>query len=176
MADGFSPMLLSARTPSGIAGFGRGPESLPALRWAQEISPIVWSHPVRDTPVSSDLILIINYVTLRKITVGGVNVRAPYKFLVPDSDGNGGTIVDSGTTFTFMENPVFELVAQHSEKQVGKNYSRATEVENQSGLRPCFQHSQGKLINFTPIKLPFSRKCRNGSTIGGLLLLSWMIQ
>ncbi|KAK4414783.1 putative aspartyl protease [Sesamum alatum] len=162
--------IFSSRQPSGIAGFGRGPESLPAQMGLKRFSYCLVSHRFDDTPVSSDLVLVSGaaagkgsatnytpfrknpsssnpayqdyyYVTLRKITVGGVNVKAPYKFLVPDSDGNGGTIVDSGTTFTFMENPVFELVAQQFEKQVGKNYSRATEVENQSGLRPCFNIS-----------------------------------
>ncbi|XWS43355.1 hypothetical protein CRYUN_Cryun16bG0095900 [Craigia yunnanensis] len=38
------------------------------------------------------------YVTLRKIIVGDKHVKVPYSFLVPGSDGNGGTIVDSGST------------------------------------------------------------------------------
>ncbi|GER43383.1 eukaryotic aspartyl protease family protein, partial [Striga asiatica] len=70
------------------------------------------------------------YVTLRKIWVGGADVQAPYEYLVPDSAGNGGTIVDSGTTFTFMEGPIFELVAREFERQ---NYSRAAEAKAKSG-------------------------------------------
>ncbi|KAI3472102.1 hypothetical protein Pfo_030681 [Paulownia fortunei] len=163
--------IFSSRQPAGIVGFGRGPESLPAQMGLKRFSYCLVSHRFDETPVSSDLVLVSGgataskggaakytpfrknptssnpafqdyyYVTLRKIMVGGVNVRAPYKFLVADSDGSGGTIVDSGTTFTFMENQVFELVAQEFEKQVGKNYSRATDVEKQSGLRPCFNIS-----------------------------------
>ncbi|KAI3447395.1 hypothetical protein Pfo_004060 [Paulownia fortunei] len=156
--------IFASGAPSGIVGFGRGPESLPAQMGLKRFSYCLVSHQFDDAPVSSDLDLVsgggtsitggtINYtpfrknpafkkyyyVMLRKITVGGVNVRAPYKFLVPDSDGNGGTIVDSGTTFSFMENQVFELVAREFEKQVRKNYSRAAEVEYLTGLRPCLK-------------------------------------
>ncbi|KAG8376824.1 hypothetical protein BUALT_Bualt09G0104000 [Buddleja alternifolia] len=166
----FGCSLFSSRQPSGIAGFGRGPESLPVQMGLKKFSYCLVSHRFDDAPVSSDLVLVSGgggaatagisytpfrknpissdptfqdyyYVTLRKITVGGVNVKAPYKFLVADSDGNGGTIVDSGTTFSFMESKIFELVAEEFEKQVGKIYSRAREVENESGLRPCFNVS-----------------------------------
>ncbi|KAE8666185.1 hypothetical protein F3Y22_tig00112507pilonHSYRG00227 [Hibiscus syriacus] len=73
------------------------------------------------------------YVTLRKILVGDKTVKVPYSFLVAGSDGNGGTIIDSGSTLTFMERPVFELVSKELEKQMG-NYSRALQVEKMSGL------------------------------------------
>ncbi|KAK4396602.1 hypothetical protein Sango_1496800 [Sesamum angolense] len=54
-----------------------------------------------------------------------------------------------------MENPVFELVAQQFEKQVGKNYSRATEVENQSGLRPCFNISGENSLTLPQLSFHF---------------------
>ncbi|KAL8517649.1 hypothetical protein ACS0TY_015763 [Phlomoides rotata] len=154
--------IFSSKQPSGIAGFGRGPESLPVQMGLKKFSYCLLPHRFDDTQVSSDLILDgggaaaaytpfrknpnssnpafldYYYVTLRKITVGGVNIKVPYRFLVPDSAGNGGTIVDSGTTFTFVENRVHELIALEFEKHVGKNYNRAREMEARSGLRPCF--------------------------------------
>ncbi|OVA07119.1 Peptidase A1 [Macleaya cordata] len=78
------------------------------------------------------------YVGLRKITVGGKKVKIPYNFLALGSDGNGGTVVDSGSTFTFMEGRIFELVASEIENQVA-HYRRASDVEASSGLKPCFQ-------------------------------------
>ncbi|KAI3908291.1 hypothetical protein MKX01_027313, partial [Papaver californicum] len=48
----------------------------------------------------------------------------------------GGTIVDSGSTFTFMEGRFFELVASEIENQVRRHYERASEVEISSGLKP----------------------------------------
>ncbi|CAI9783353.1 unnamed protein product [Fraxinus pennsylvanica] len=178
--------VFSSRQPSGIAGFGRGPESLPAQMGLKKFAYCLVSHRFDDTPVSSELVLISGaaaatngnatikytpfrknpvasnsafqdyyYVTLRKITVGGIRVKVPYKFLVPGSDGHGGTIVDSGTTFTFMENQVYELVAQEFEKQVGKHYPRAADIEKESGLRPCFKVSGEETINLPKLIFGF---------------------
>lgn len=85
------------------------------------------------------------YVNLRKITVGGKHVRVPYDLLVQGSDGHGGTIVDSGTTFTFMEGKVYEAVAREFERQMA-HYSRDAGVENQSGFRPCYNVSGGEEV------------------------------
>ncbi|KAL7137219.1 hypothetical protein ABFS83_10G078100 [Erythranthe nasuta] len=176
--------IFSSRQPAGIAGFGRGPESLPAQMGLKRFSYCLVSHRFDDEPVSSDLVLVggggaaaagveytpfrknpksanpafqdYYYVTLRKITVGGVHVKAPYEFLVADAAGDGGTIVDSGTTFTFMENRVFEPVAEEFEKQVGRrNYSRAREVEDRSGLRPCFNVSGEGSVSLPELSFHF---------------------
>ncbi|KAL0333538.1 UNVERIFIED_CONTAM: Aspartic proteinase nepenthesin-2 [Sesamum angustifolium] len=181
--------IFASTEPSGIAGFGRAPDSLPAQMGLKRFSYCLVSHEFDDEPVHSNLVLEtasgagastegarINYtpfsknpttpkhpaykeyyyVTLQKITVGGVDVRVPFKFLVADAEGRGGTIVDSGTTLTFMENQVYELVAGELEKQVGKNYSRAAEVENLSGLGPCFKVSDEN--SFTVPELAFHFK------------------
>lgn len=179
--------LFSSRQPSGIAGFGRGPESLPAQMGLKKFSYCLVSHRFDDTPVSSEIILVgggsgaaekrggihytpfgknpttgnsafqdYYYLTLKKITVGRIEVKVPHKLLRPDSAGTGGAVLDSGTTFTFMENHVFEPVAQEFEKQMRKNYSRAVEIENQSGLRPCFNVSGEK--SFTLPELSFHFK------------------
>ncbi|KAG4130268.1 hypothetical protein ERO13_D09G132001v2 [Gossypium hirsutum] len=94
------------------------------------------------------------YVTLRKILVGDKHVKVPYSYLVPGSDGNGGTIVDSGSTFTFMDRPVFEVVSKEFEKQMG-NYIRAREIENISGLAPCFNISGYTSIKFPELSFQF---------------------
>ncbi|XP_052198568.1 probable aspartyl protease At4g16563 [Diospyros lotus] len=172
--------VFSTRQPCGIAGFGRGPESLPAQMGLGKFSYCLVSHRFDEMPESSDLVLVdgldsghiktgglsytpflnntktknfafldFYYVNLKKITVGGKNVKAPYSYLVPRDDGNGGTIVDSGTTFTFMESKVFELVAKEFEQQMA-NHSRASEAESQSGLRPCFNFTAGKTVLLFP--------------------------
>ncbi|KAB1203035.1 Aspartic proteinase nepenthesin-1 [Morella rubra] len=71
--------------------------------------------------------------------------RFPTIYLVPGADGHGGTVVDSGTTFTFMEKPVFETVAKAFETQMA-NYSRAVDIEAQSGLSPCFNIAGQKVV------------------------------
>ncbi|KAF8395450.1 hypothetical protein HHK36_019396 [Tetracentron sinense] len=94
------------------------------------------------------------YVSLRKITVGGNLVKIPYSYLSPGSDGNGGTVVDSGTTFTFMEGQVFELVAREFQMQV-LHYKRAADIETRTGLRPCFNVSGDKTISLPKLVFHF---------------------
>ncbi|KAL1314073.1 hypothetical protein HN51_040803 [Arachis hypogaea] len=177
--------ILSVRQPAGIAGFGRGKESLPSQMNLKRFSYCLVSHRFDDAPVKSDLILHIGssggsktagvsytpfranpaaannsafgeyyYVTLRKILVGGKRVKAPYALLEPGLDGNGGTIVDSGSTFTFMEKPVFEVVAKEFEKQM-KNFTRAKDVEDQSGLSPCFDFKGSKTVPLPELTFQF---------------------
>ncbi|XP_010926882.1 probable aspartyl protease At4g16563 [Elaeis guineensis] len=78
------------------------------------------------------------YVGLRKITVGGKKVKIPSSMLVPGPDGSGGTIVDSGTTFTYMEPAVLEPVAAAFTDRLAGRLNRSTTVERLAGLRPCF--------------------------------------
>ncbi|XWS52803.1 hypothetical protein CRYUN_Cryun11dG0103400 [Craigia yunnanensis] len=93
------------------------------------------------------------YIGLRKITVGGSHVKIPYKYLSPGNDGDGGTVVDSGSTFTFMAREIFDPVAEEFVKQV-KNYSRARGVEVLTGLRPCFNVKGGeKPMEFPEMRL-----------------------
>ncbi|KAI4348902.1 hypothetical protein L6164_009567 [Bauhinia variegata] len=179
--------FISVRQPAGIAGFGRGPQSLPSQMGLNRFSYCLLSRRFDDTPESSDLILesgssrdaktqglsytpfhknpAVNnpafreyyYLTLRKVIVGKQRVKIPYKFLVPDSDGNGGFIVDSGSTSTFMEKPIFDLVAQEFEKQMA-NYTRAKDVEAQSGLRPCYDIPAKKSESLSFPELTFQFK------------------
>ncbi|XP_031287785.1 probable aspartyl protease At4g16563 [Pistacia vera] len=98
------------------------------------------------------------YVGLRKITVGERRVRIPYRYLRLDDEGNGGTIIDSGTTFTVMASEVREPLAAEFESQLVKkmNFSRALGVEVLTGLSPCFNVSSGTTrLKFPKLKLHF---------------------
>ncbi|KAK8952659.1 Aspartic proteinase nepenthesin-2 [Platanthera guangdongensis] len=83
------------------------------------------------------------YVGLRKITVGGKKVKIPSTALALGRDGNGGTIVDSGTTFTFIEPAIFEPLAAAFVDQVGLRLNRSGDVERDTGLKPCFDLPDG---------------------------------
>ncbi|MFS7889641.1 putative nepenthesin [Helianthus anomalus] len=147
--------IVSTRQPTDIAGFERGPASLPVQMGLKKFSYCLVSHQFEDAPVSSKMVLVWNsknmdssnssgiagvsytkfrenpgssssafkeyyYLSLRKITVGGKTVKIPYGFLVPDS--------------------MFE-------SQVSK-YKRAADVEDATGLRPCFN------VSSKPVELP----------------------
>ncbi|KAK9279261.1 hypothetical protein L1049_012939 [Liquidambar formosana] len=177
--------IFSSRQPAGIAGFGRGPPSLPSQLGLKKFSYCLLSRQFDDTSKSSSLVLdgasdsgektdgvvytpfvenpkvagrrafsVYYYVGLRRITVGGKRVKVPYRYLTPGIDGSGGTIVDSGTTFTFMSGEVFELVANEFENQV-KSYKRAMDVEAKTGLRPCFNASGHETLSLPELRFHF---------------------
>lgn len=126
-------------------GSGSGDSKTPGLSYTP-----FYKNPVGSSSAFGEYY----YVGLRQIIVGSKHVKIPYSYLVPGSDGNGGVIVDSGSTFTFMEGPVFEAVAEEFIRQMG-NYSRATDVEKKTGLRPCFDISGKKSVPVPKLILKF---------------------
>ncbi|XP_065043860.1 probable aspartyl protease At4g16563 [Musa acuminata AAA Group] len=78
------------------------------------------------------------YIGLREMAVGGKKVRVPRSALAPSPSGDGGAIVDSGTTFTYMAPPVFEPVLAAFVDRVAHRYNRSADMEARTGLRPCF--------------------------------------
>lgn len=99
-----------------------------------------------------DALSVYYYVGLRKISVGGKKIKIPYEHLVPDSNGKGGTVVDSGSTFSFLSSPIFELVNNEIVSQV-KQYKRAEKIESLTGLRPCFNLSGHQDVVLPEVKL-----------------------
>ncbi|XP_030548623.1 probable aspartyl protease At4g16563 [Rhodamnia argentea] len=199
--------LFSTRQPAGIAGFGRGSESLPSQMGLRRFSYCLLSRRFDDTSASSDLVLYPGrasgpgsggdrktdgvvytpfranpglpgsafkdyyYISLRKVLVGGKAVKVPHRYLVPGADGNGGAIVDSGSTFTFMERPVLDAVAEELERQMA-NYSRAKGVEARTGLRPCFNVSgRGDAVRVPELSLQFKGGARMALPLENYLVL-----
>lgn len=193
--------LFSTRQPAGIAGFGRGSESLPSQMGLRRFSYCLLSRRFDDTSASSDLVLDPGsggdrktdrvvytpfranpglpgsafkdyyYIGLRKVLVGGKAVKVPHRYLVPGADGNGGAIVDSGSTFTFMERPVLNAVAEELERQMA-NYSRAKGVEARTGLTPCFDLSgRGHAVTVPELSLQFKGGARMALPLENYLVL-----
>ena len=128
----YSTQQPSARV--GIAGFGRTRESLPSQLGLSKFSYCLISQWFSNTSESSDLVLYrgsssdaetpgLSYTPFRKNpsfpffyyadlleVIVGKSVIIPCKY-VPENNGNGGTMVDSGTTFTSMKGPIFDVVA-----------------------------------------------------------------
>ncbi|KAJ8563451.1 hypothetical protein K7X08_031903 [Anisodus acutangulus] len=174
--------MFSSLQPAGIAGFGHGLASLPSQLGVKGFSYCLVSHKFDDIGKSSNLVLdfkgektanlsytvlqknpvvagrnalsMYYYVGLRKITVGGQKVKIPYKYLKPDSNGNGGSIVDSSTTFTYMNRGVFEPVINAFVNQV-KGIPRTESIEKITGLRPCFNISRQEKVSLPELKFHF---------------------
>ena len=83
------------------------------------------------------------YLALSGVTVGGKAVRLPERAFSANAAGAGGAIVDSGTTFTYLDPTVFQPVAEAVIAAVGGRYKRSKEAEDGLGLRPCFALPQG---------------------------------
>ncbi|PSR86453.1 Aspartyl protease precursor [Actinidia chinensis var. chinensis] len=174
--------IFSVRQPAGIAGFGRGPASLPSQLGLNKFSYCLLPRKFDETAKTTALVLesgsvsggktdgvsyssfvknpiiagndafsVYYYISLRKITVGGKTVKIPYEYLSPDG---GGAIVDSGSTFTYMSRSVFEPVMSEFVTQL-KKYKRASEIEIDTGIGPCFDVSGGGELELPELKLHF---------------------
>nr|KAJ0217703.1 hypothetical protein LSAT_V11C300125900 [Lactuca sativa] len=153
--------ILSSGVPDGIIGFGRGFQSLLCLL----------SHQFDDNKtVSIELLLyrdssnfgtwdgdgsIISYTKFRNPKLQGFEQFEEYYYLnlrkitIGGADGNGGTIIDYGSTFTTMDNPIYDPVEKEFEIQMYKgNCNRATYAESPEGFRICYAAIGGKVSMF----------------------------
>lgn len=107
--------------------------------------------PFRKNPSTNNTAFLeYYYVNLRSVVIGGKRVKIPEI----GTDGNGGTIVDSGSTFTFMEREIYDLVAKEFEKQLS-NFTRAKDVEGESGLSLCYDFTGVKTVPFPALVFQF---------------------
>lgn len=74
------------------------------------------------------------YLSLEGITVGGTRLPIKKSRLALRDDGTGGMIIDSGTTITYLEESVFELVKTEFVKLV----KLPVDESNGTGLDLCF--------------------------------------
>jgi hypothetical protein len=180
--------------PSGLAGFGRGAPSVPAQLGLTKFSYCLLSRRFDDdASVSGSLVLgggggggdgggmqyaplvrsaagdkqpyaVYYYVALTGVAVGGKAVRLPERAFAADAAGSGGAIVDSGTTFTYLDPTVFRPVADAVTAAVGGRYERSKEAEDGLGLRPCFALPRGSASAAKSVALPeLSLRFRGGA-------------
>ncbi|KAF6140402.1 hypothetical protein GIB67_013171 [Kingdonia uniflora] len=79
-------------------------------------------------------------VGLEAISVGNKRIPAPKNMKRVYKNGNGGMVVDSGTTFTMLPTKLYEDVVTEFSRRVDRVYERATTVEEQTGLSPCYYY------------------------------------
>lgn len=78
-----------------------GDAAVPSISGGLQFTPILPSSP----GVSS-----LYYVGLQGISVAGASLSIPSSAFWKDSAGNGGTVIDSGTTFTQLASPAYDAV------------------------------------------------------------------
>lgn len=90
-------------------------------------------------------------VGLQAISVETTKVQTPLSLRRVDSDGNGGMVVDSGTTFTMLPRGFHSSVMGEFDARVSKVYKRASRVEERTGLMPCYYGGKGeKSFGYVP--------------------------
>ncbi|PON93012.1 Aspartic peptidase [Trema orientale] len=92
-------------------------------------------------------------VGLLGASVGKKNIPAPEFLKRVDGRGNGGMVVDSGTTFTMLPASFYESVVAEFDRRVGRVNERASEIEDKTGLTPCYYYD--KVINIPTVALHF---------------------
>ncbi|XP_050242048.1 aspartic proteinase nepenthesin-2-like [Quercus robur] len=164
VSDSLGCSISSTHQPLGVVRFGDTPQSLPSQLGLTKFSYCLLSHFYDDTKESTDLILDLDgeleakglsytplipsksvstgfhfygyrYVILLEIVVGDTHVMIPDKFRVLGPDGNGGTILDAGSPYTYMERSIYQNVSEAFESQMGR-YAGAPDI---GVLGSCFQ-------------------------------------
>lgn len=150
--------------PIGIAGFGRGPLSLPsqlgllqkgfshcflAFKYANNpnvSSPVVIGAAALSSKDNMQFTPMLKnptyhnyyYIGLEAVTVGNVSAtQVPLSLREFDSQGNGGLLIDSGTTYTHLPEPFYSQLLSIFQSVI--NYPRATEVEMRTGFDLCYK-------------------------------------
>ncbi|KAL4570934.1 hypothetical protein LXL04_026599 [Taraxacum kok-saghyz] len=78
------------------------------------------------------------YVGLEAITVGKRRLPVPENMKKIDRKGNGGMVVDSGTTYSMIPEILYNSVASEFGRWMISGDKRARPVEDRTGLSPCF--------------------------------------
>ncbi|KAL6201630.1 hypothetical protein ACLB2K_025343 [Fragaria x ananassa] len=152
------------REPIGIAGFGRGPLSLPSqLGFLQKgfshcflafkyvnnpniSSPLVIGdvaisskQNLQFTPMLKSPIYPNNYyIGLEAITIGNNSItQVSLSLREFDSQGNGGMLIDSGTTYTHLPEPFYSDVLSVLQSLI--TYPRAKEMEMKTSFDLCYK-------------------------------------
>ncbi|XP_031253458.1 aspartic proteinase nepenthesin-1-like [Pistacia vera] len=141
---------------AGLVGLGRGPLSLVSqLKEAkfsyclisiddQKTSTLLMgslasvnttSNTIKTTPlIKNSLQPAFYYLSLEGISVGGTRLPIKKSTFALQDDGNGGLIIDSGTTITYLEESAFDLV----KKAFISKTKLSVDNSGSTGLDLCF--------------------------------------
>ncbi|CAD6260172.1 unnamed protein product [Miscanthus lutarioriparius] len=179
--------------PVGVAGFGRGPLSLPgqlAPQLSGRFSYCLVSHSFRADRLIRPSPLILGRspdagggglgaaaeadgfvytpllhnpkhpyfysVALEAVSVGATRIQARPELARVDRAGNGGMVVDSGTTFTMLPNETYARVVEaFARAMAAAGFARAERAEEQTGLTPCYHYAAASDRGVPPLALHF---------------------
>lgn len=89
-------------------------------------------------------------VGLEAVSVGKRRITAPESLKRVDRGGDGGMVVDSGTTFTILPSELYDSVVSEFTRGVGNVHRRASRIEEKTGLSPCYYLDDDLAANKVP--------------------------
>ncbi|XP_073111835.1 probable aspartyl protease At4g16563 [Elaeis guineensis] len=108
--------------------------SLPTAGPSEPDSPFVYT-PLLPNPKHP----YFYSVALLALSVGPTRIPASSILSTIDRNGNGGMVVDSGTTFTMLPAETHSsLAAEFDRQMVRAGFDRTVRAESETGLRPCY--------------------------------------
>ncbi|TVU20637.1 hypothetical protein EJB05_36852, partial [Eragrostis curvula] len=155
----------SIREPIGIAGFGKGTLSLPSqlgfldrgfshcflgFRFARNpniTSPLVMGDlalSATDGFLFTPMLKSVTnpnfyYIGLESVIIGDGTAAAPPPSLSGiDPEGNGGVLVDTGTTYTHLPDPFYASIMSSISSAV-PYYERSHDLETRTGFDLCYK-------------------------------------
>ncbi|XP_061341097.1 probable aspartyl protease At4g16563 [Gastrolobium bilobum] len=95
-------------------------------------------------------------VGLAGISVGKRTIPSPEMLTRVNGRGDGGVVVDSGTTFTMLPAGFYDSVVAEFDRRVGRVHERASGVEEKTGLGPCYYFDGVVAARVPAVTLRFS--------------------
>jgi len=78
------------------------------------------------------------YIGLEGITVGnGSSIDVPISLRAFDTEGNGGLLIDSGTTYSHLPEPLYSRLLSELGSKI--TYKRSSEDEDRTGFDLCYK-------------------------------------
>lgn len=95
-------------------------------------------------------------VALEAVSVAGKRLPATRDLKNIDGNGNGGMVVDSGTTLTILPAEMYRLLSKEFDLGMGRNYERATGAEEEMGMGLCYYYDAGQRAHVPKLVLHFA--------------------
>lgn len=90
-------------------------------------------------------------VGLEAVTIGQSRIPAGRQLSTVDRSGNGGMVVDSGTTFTMLPSGLHARLSSVFDRMMNQTgFARAVGVERETGLGPCYWYQGGEEARRVP--------------------------
>ncbi|XP_068635249.1 probable aspartyl protease At4g16563 [Aristolochia californica] len=95
-------------------------------------------------------------VGLEAVSVGRKRIPAPENMRTVNHKGDGGVVVDSGTTFTMLPPGIYAAVLDEFDNNMGGKYERTVATEEATGLGRCYFYGEKKKVTAPGVALHFA--------------------